>query len=499
MIFRTFLPQLLLLCIFAVCSGQESNIFLERSFWKTNPSVAIVKEKISDGHNPSELNRYAFDAVSYALIENVDNPTVLFLLEQDGNGVNKLTHDGRTYIFWAAYKDNLDIMMYLVENGAKTDIIDSHGYSLLNFAAVTGQLNQNLYELCFDYGSNIIKEKNNDGANALLLVAPFLKDDTLIDYFISKGLNLMSTDNNGNGIFNYAARRGSTNLMELLINKNVPYKGLNQEGGNAILFAAEGTRGHVNTLATFQFLENLGLEVNVTTKEGDNPLHKLANKSQDSELLKYFINHGVKIDQKNKDGDTPFINAAYGSSLACLILLQEHVADINHKNNDGLSALTVAIRRNKPDAVQFLIENGADIFLKDGKENSLAVHLVESFNPKKNQEFQQNLNFLTEAGLNMTGNQGNGNTVYHHAVLKNSIQLLELLESYNISINSKNKEGNTALHLAAMKAKDTNVMKYLVEKGADKYLTTSFEETAFRLAQENEALSEKNVMIDFLR
>jgi hypothetical protein len=89
----------LLGCV-AVGFAQKSNIFLDCSFWKLNPSIDLVKEKIAEGNDPAELNIHAFDAVSYALIEKVDNPTILFLLEQEGNGMNKLTHDDRTYIFW---------------------------------------------------------------------------------------------------------------------------------------------------------------------------------------------------------------------------------------------------------------------------------------------------------------------------------------------------------------------------------------------------------------
>ena len=84
------MTQLVLLGYFAVGYAQESNILLDRSFWKSNPSVDVVKEKIAEGNDPAELNIHAFDAVSYALIEKVDNSTILFLLEQEGNGMYKL-------------------------------------------------------------------------------------------------------------------------------------------------------------------------------------------------------------------------------------------------------------------------------------------------------------------------------------------------------------------------------------------------------------------------
>jgi ankyrin repeat protein len=116
----------------------QSNALLERDFWKTRPSLEVIAKKINQGNDPSELNRFAFDPLIYAILEKAPMETLLFLLNQEGNDVNKITHEGRTYVFWAAYKGNLALMKHLVEKGAAVDIVDEHGYSLLNFAAVTG-------------------------------------------------------------------------------------------------------------------------------------------------------------------------------------------------------------------------------------------------------------------------------------------------------------------------------------------------------------------------
>ena len=85
----------------------QNNILLERSFWKEKPSINTIDSCIKAGNNPTELNRFAFDATSWAIIE--DNPfeTIKYLTSIDGNGVNKITHDARTYIFWAMYRDCL--------------------------------------------------------------------------------------------------------------------------------------------------------------------------------------------------------------------------------------------------------------------------------------------------------------------------------------------------------------------------------------------------------
>ncbi|MDO1499576.1 ankyrin repeat domain-containing protein [Winogradskyella maritima] len=49
---------------------------------------------------------------------------------------------------------------------------------------------------------------------------------------------------------------------------------------------------------------------------------------------------------------------------------------------------------------------------------------------------------------------------------------MKKLDSFNIAINAKKNEGLTALHLAAMKAENDRMLKYLVSKGADTKITT---------------------------
>lgn len=481
--------------------AQTKNVFHDREFWKTNPSIDIIEQKITEGNNPSALNPYGFDAVVYATLEKTSNTSILHLLSKKGNDINKLTHDKRTYVFWAAYANNVELMKHLIANNARMDLKDSHKFSVSTFAAATGQTNKEIYELCIDNGIDIKNDIDEHGANALLLLTPYLKDFTLIDYLISKGLDLHSTDNDGNGVFNYTARTGNKEMLDLLMKKKVTYKELNKKGGNAMIFASQGTRKGSNPLAFFTYLENLGIEPNITNNNGITPLHNLAYNSKDMDVFNYFLNKNINVDQPDEKGNTPLLNAAHSNSLDIIKLITKNTNDLNAVNQDGHSALTNAIKSNTLDVINFLMDQNIDLNGVDSKGNHLGYYLIKSFNPSKIDEFKKKKEVLTKKRIDISKPQKDGNTLYHLAIEKNNLELLKMIHGYgySIDINTKNLEGITALHKAAMMAKNDKILEYLLSIGADKTIKTNFEESAFDLASENEILKENNVNIKFLK
>ncbi|MFH7018316.1 ankyrin repeat domain-containing protein [Flavobacterium sp. FlaQc-47] len=480
-------------------SAQQKNNLLEQAFWKKAPDVSAVKAEIAKGNSPSEANANAFDVAVIAINNDAPLASIKYILDQPGNPLNKSTHDNRIYLHWAAYRGNTELVEYLIAKGSDINFEDSHGTTPIAFAAGNGLLNSGVADAFFKAGLDP-KKKYNDGANLLLLAIPFDKELTFTDYLTTKGLSLKDVDNNGNTAFDYSARTGNVTLLKKLAEKGVKHT------DNALLIATQGTRRETTPLETYKYLvEEVKIKPTVVNKSGDNVLHLLVNKPNQSEIIAYFLAKGVDANKVNKEGNTPFMVAAGAREITALEKLLPLAKNINLQNPKGESALTMAVRSGTPEAVAALLSKGADVNVKDKDGNNLGVYLVQAYRPAGREAnaakdpFDTKVKLLQEKGLNLAAAQKDGSTLYHFAIAKNDINLIKKLADLKIDVNAKNKDGITALHKAAMVAKDDSILKYLVSIGAKKDINTEFDESAYALAKENESLTKSNVSVEFLK
>jgi len=369
------------------------------------------------------------------------------------------------------------------------------------FPASTGQSSIEMYEyMLSDLSIDIKKEKDRKGRNALVAYAARLQNFEMVDYFISKGLDIHSTDAKGNGVFHYAAQTGDEVIMRKLAEDYKVKTGLNAETNeNAILFATTrfSRSGAETDLSFYQFLEKeYNLDPTIVSKEGKNALHNLATRTKNLELIKHFVSKGVDPNQLDKEGNNVLILASAKGNKDMIQYLVENTSDISLSNKEGISALTRAVKSNSLEVAKLLVANGAEVKIVDRVGNNLGYHLVDAYNGKMD-EFKEKLTYLVSLGLDVQAEQSAGATLLHHAVNKNSKELLETLVSYGIDINATDENGETVLHKAALQSQDEEILKYLVAAGAEKSITTEFEESAYDLAKNNEKLAGKD--IEFLK
>lgn len=139
----------------------------------------------------------------------------------------------------------------------------------------------------------------------------------------------------------------------------------------------------------------------------------------------------------------------------------ERGADVNAKDNEGETALRLAVTSGKTDVVKLLIEKGADVnaISEDVLFGGTALMLAAVFG---NMNMVQT---LLDNGADVNAEDKNGITALMNAAFNGYLGIVRVLIERGADVNS-NEYGRTALIQAADRG-HADVVRLLVEKGAD--------------------------------
>jgi ankyrin repeat protein len=152
-----------------------------------------------------------------------------------------------------------------------------------------------------------------------------------------------------------AMQGDKTALRSLLQQKSVDVNAAQADGATAIQWAA-----YRNDLEMADLLIAAGANVKVTNSDGVTPLW-LAAENGAAPMIEKLLAAGADANQRLPNGETPLMMAARNGNVAALRVLLDHKADPNLKENlRGTTALMWAVEQSHPEAVQLLIERGAD-------------------------------------------------------------------------------------------------------------------------------------------
>ena len=220
--------------IYALMESVEPPVSLDEA--ATMGNLELVKSLISHGTDVDAKDRLGRTAFSYAA-ENGHKDVVEILLAK-GVEIDERDGFGRSALYYATRQGHKETAEFFIVNGADVNAKDNAGETPLHHAARTGR--KDTAELLIAKGADV-NAKNNDGQRPVevalqrnrkdvieLLIAEgadvssihlaaYLGDVAKVMDFVEQDSDVNTKDQRGFTPLNYAARRGHTEIVELLL------------------------------------------------------------------------------------------------------------------------------------------------------------------------------------------------------------------------------------------------------------------------------------------
>ena len=172
-----------------------------------------------------------------------------------------------------------------------------------------------------------------------------------------------------------------------------------------------------------------------------------------------MIDSGADVNAKNNNGLTPLHEAAYRGNAEVIPVLVKAGADVNAKNNNGLTPLHEAAYRGNAEVISVLIKVEADVNAK-AKYDWTPLHSAAWKGHTKV------IPVLVKAGADVNAKTIDGHTPLHLAAQEGNDQVIPVFVKAGADVNAKDNDGLTPLHDAAIRGK-AEVIPVLVKAGAD--------------------------------
>jgi len=260
---------------------------------------------------------------------------IVKMLVENGAKIDVPNNDGETPLFWARNTNTYDAVKYLIEKGADVNHKDNFGQTPL--MSVAGRGSVNIAELLLQHGASI-NNVDSTGNTALSRTAFSRNPDGMSKFLIMNGADI----NPATCVHGKACTCGSYHTTPL--------------HSAATMGLLEMSRNLVSN----------GARINVYDERGYTPL-LLAVKNGNTELVKYLVDQGAFLNQKDKKlGYTELLLAsALGKKEIVSYLLQKG-SDVSIANADGKTALDLSWNYGHKEIAYMLLSNGAcDSKLKD--------------------------------------------------------------------------------------------------------------------------------------
>lgn len=194
--------------------------------------------------------------------------------------------------------------------------------------------------------------------------------------------------------------------------------------------------------------------------DGDIFLIVAASRGEVDRVVSMVSSPNVEIDQVDAvTGDNALIAAVKNRYNDIAIVLSNSGININHKNNDGQTALMVAAKQGNLFMVKELLNRGAKLNMVDISGNNELFYATQG-------GYNGIIDLLLDESSNPNISNNNGNTPLMIAAGTSNLYILERLLTAGASPNRLNFDQQTPLTIA-ITFSNYNVARRLIQSGAD--------------------------------
>lgn len=401
-------------------------------------AIPLILNKKNDRRLIDEEGRIALRLV----FESKDLNLLKLLLTKDNINL-PVTDDGYTPLWHAVKINRLEFIEHIIEKGGDVNIRNLSGMTLLMFASSqkhksgVGAINNSceIIKLLIEHNAPL-QDQDSKGCTALHYACSGGCFECVNLLFREDSLNLLTA--RGQTLLITATSGNHPEIVDYLVKKGANLDQADLQGYTAFHYAC--SLGHM------EVLKQVLIDVNKATTNGLTPLILASGKGH-IEVVRYLIELGAQQDLKQNLGKTALHGACANGRLDVVKELLKSNAEtkINITDNNGMTPLMEAVCKNQLEVVRYLISQGADQKLEE-KENGTAFHL---------------------------------------ACTHGSLELLQLFLTANDDVNKANlrvARGYTPLMFACLSNKNIDVVRYLIDRGADPKRRNNVGETALHIA-----------------
>ena len=297
------------------------------------------------------------------------------IVSKNPDKINELDEYGNSYLHLSVREGNIEIVEFLISQGAEVNIKDSLGVTPLQVAARAGRLE--IVEYLLSKGAKV-GVKDHTGITPLH-DAVIKEHIQIVKILVSHGANINTADSGNQTALHDAIMLKNIEISDFLLTKGANVNTKNDQGRSPLHDAANS-----GNLSLVKELVDRGAGVNTKDKYEGLPLH-YASREGYLAIVKYLISKGSNINDRGAFylqrgvweltlGCTPLHISASQGHLDVVKYLITQGADVSAKNNDGETALVLARRNENENVADYLafLERKVQSSMSDLEDNTIS-------------------------------------------------------------------------------------------------------------------------------